>query len=122
MAVVTDFDASCELCEAARFTHWYAEDDVCWVADCEACLVPMVVWKPHGTEPSAKTVAHMHEVLRTAAAERFGPDIEVVIDTNMRQIPTHWHAHARDPRWHQDRSQRRLSRFTTVGGQRQERG
>ena len=35
----------CELCEAARYTHWYHEDDVCWVADCEVCETPMVVWK-----------------------------------------------------------------------------
>ena len=41
----------CELCEAARFTHWYHEDDVCWVADCEVCETPMVVWRHHGTEP-----------------------------------------------------------------------
>ena len=43
--------AGCELCEAARITAWHHEDDVCWVADCEICMVPMVVWKQHGPEP-----------------------------------------------------------------------
>ena len=41
----------CELCEAARITEWFFEDDTCWVADCEVCDVPMVVWKQHGREP-----------------------------------------------------------------------
>ena len=41
----------CELCGAARMTTWYFEDDVCWVADCEICEVPMVVWREHGTSP-----------------------------------------------------------------------
>ena len=41
----------CELCEAARITEWYHEDDTCWVADCEVCGVPMVVWKHHGNQP-----------------------------------------------------------------------
>ena len=40
------------LCAADRITPWYHEDDVCWVADCEICATPMVVWRWHGTEPS----------------------------------------------------------------------
>ena len=44
-------DPECELCQAARFTHWYAETDHGWIADCEVCSVPMVVWWHHGTEP-----------------------------------------------------------------------
>ena len=44
-------EESCELCEAARVTEWYHEDDVCWVAECEACFVPMVVWKRHDPNP-----------------------------------------------------------------------
>jgi len=115
------FDPSCELCEAARFTHWYAEDEVCWVADCEVCLVPMVVWKRHGTAPDEAAVAHMHAVLGRAADERFGVDAWF-LDTTMRQIPDHFHAHARDEHWHRNRSQRRLSRYTSVGAQRVERG
>ena len=28
---------------------------MCWVADCEICAVPMVVWRHHGTEPPSRT-------------------------------------------------------------------
>ena len=49
----------CELCEAARLTTWYHEDDVCWVADCEICAVPMVVWRTHGTDPPEPDREHM---------------------------------------------------------------
>ena len=44
---------ACDLCEAARITPWYHEDDVCWIAECEICAVPMVVWRKHGREPAA---------------------------------------------------------------------
>ena len=50
----------CDLCEAARITPWFHEDDVCWIAECEICYVPMVVWRLHGTEPPAEHLAHMH--------------------------------------------------------------
>lgn len=113
--------ANCDLCEAARFTHWYHEDDICWIADCEACLVPMVVWAGHGIEPSPADLAHMHAALGAAAAVRFG-DGEWFIDTDMRQIPDHFHAHARDADWHRQRSLRRMSRYTGVGTPREERG
>ena len=29
----------CDLCEAARITPWFHEDDVCWIAECEICDV-----------------------------------------------------------------------------------
>ena len=76
----------CELCEAARFTHWYYEDEVCWVADCEACSTPMVVWKSHGTQPSEQDVAWMLQCLEEAAVERFGEGVGG-IDRTMRQLP-----------------------------------
>ena len=41
----------CDLCEAARITPWFHEDDLCWIAECEICAVPMVVWK----EPRRRT-------------------------------------------------------------------
>jgi len=115
--VDSSFDPNCELCEAARFTHWYAEDDICWVADCEVCLVPMVVWKPHGVAPTDEAIAHMHAVLGAAADQRFGAG-EWNLDTTMRQIPDHFHAHARDEDWHRNRNQRRLSRYNDVGAER----
>ena len=108
----------CELCEAARFTHWYHEDDVCWVADCEVCDCPMVVWKQHGTDAPGPDVEHMMSMLNAAGVERFG-DGGFSIDRVMRQIPSHFHAHARDRGWHQRRWTSQPSRYSgTVGGPR----
>ncbi len=85
---------SCELCEAARLTEWYHEDEVCWIAECEACWVPMVVWRPHGTNPSEADVAHMHAQLALVGDRVFGSE-QWFLDDNMRQIPDHYHAHVR---------------------------
>ena len=108
----------CELCEAARFTHWYHEDDVCWVADCEACDCPMVVWKQHGTAAPDADVEHMMAQLAAAGRERFGDD-PFTIDRVMRQIPWHFQSHARDRRWQQRRWSSQPSRYSgAVGGPR----
>jgi hypothetical protein len=88
----------CELCEAARITPWHHEDDVCWVADCEICDVPMVVWRRHGADPPSAAVDHMIGVLEQVGTARFGPE-GFSVDRVMRQMPHHFHAHARDPRW-----------------------
>ncbi len=114
------FDPDCELCEAARYTHWYVEDDVCWIADCEVCSVPMVVWKPHGTDPSEADIEHMMRRLSEVGDARFGEG-GWTIDRVMRQIPNHFHAHCRDPRWHQLRMSRPMSRYEGVGAERVER-
>jgi hypothetical protein len=95
--------ASCELCEAARITPWHHEDDLCWVADCEVCGVPMVVWKRHGASPPAGDEEHMLAALARVATGLFGED-GFQLDRVMRQIPDHFHAHARDPSWWQRRS------------------
>ncbi len=108
---------TCELCEAARFTHWYHEDDICWVADCEVCDTPMVVWKQHGTAAPDDHVTHMMDRLSEAGTARFGDGFS--IDRTMRQIPTHFHAHARDPRWQSRRWESKPSRYTGVGTERQ---
>ncbi len=91
--------AACDLCEAARLTPWHFEDDVCWIADCEVCDIPMVVWRHHGIEPPEADVAHMMAALTRVAAEIF-IGTEWSIDRNMRQIPDHFHAHARDEDWY----------------------
>ena len=111
----------CELCEAARFTHWYHEDDLCWVADCEVCAVPMVVWKPHGIEPSEAEVNYMLERLTEAASVRFGSADNITLDGDRRSIPDHWHSHARDHDWFADRCRRPMSRYTGFGTPRTER-
>ena len=83
----------CDLCEAARITEWFHEDDVCWIAECEICATPMVVWRSHGVEPPADELAHMHEQLGVVVETHF--EFEHRVDDNMRNIPDHYHAHAR---------------------------
>jgi len=85
----------CELCEAQRISAWYFEDELCWIADCEICEVPMVVWRDHGPMPPDDVLSTLHERLREVADLRFGPD-GYRIDDHMRNIPDHYHAHARD--------------------------
>jgi hypothetical protein len=87
-------DPNCELCEAAKITPWHYEDTLCWIADCEICDVPMVVWKSHGATPplheKEAMFSHLSEV-----ANRLVGEGQWRLDTKMRQIPTHFHAHAR---------------------------
>ena len=85
--------SSCDLCEAARITPWFHEDDVCWIAECEICAVPMVVWKVHDANPAADVKAVLHERLASVVAEHF--TFDHYVDDNMRNIPDHYHAHAR---------------------------
>ena len=80
-------------------TPWHHEDDVCWIADCESCDVPVVVWKEHGTEPDEATLAHLLGAL-SSTADRVLGEGEWRLDRVMRQIPDHFHAHARPiPHW-----------------------
>lgn len=85
-------DPRCPLCQAARITPWYHEDEICWIADCELCATPMVVWRFHGARPPDAHVAHMRERLTAVAAAELG---DFYVDDVMRNIPDHWHAHAR---------------------------
>ena len=85
-------DDACDLCEAAKITHWFHEDHVCWIAECEICDTPMVVWRWHGTEPDVDDLAHMHAELARVAGDVFDGHY---VDDNMRNIPDHYHAHAR---------------------------
>lgn len=110
-------DPDCELCAAARFTHWYAISDEGWVADCEVCSVPMAVWWRHGPEPSDEVIDRLLALLTAAANQRFGATAWAV-DREMRQVPDHFHAHARDNGWWEKRWSRPMSRYTGVGGDR----
>jgi len=83
---------TCDLCAAARITTWHHEDDVCWIADCELCAVPMVVWRSHGTTPPPDDVTHMIAMLERVAGARFA---DYAVDDQRRNIPDHWHAHGR---------------------------
>ena len=75
----------CDLCEAARITPWYHEDDICWIAECEICAVPMVVWRGHGTEPPAGELEHMHTQL--AAVVFYGALEEILTGWALGQLP-----------------------------------
>ena len=86
-------DDDCDLCEAARITPWYHECEICWIAECEICAVPMAVWRHHGTTVPDDHLAHIHEALAAVVAEHFA--FEHYLDDNMRNIPDHYHVHAR---------------------------
>ena len=85
-------DPACMLCKAEKITPWFYEDEICWIAECEICAVPMVVWRFHGTQPPDEHLAHMREHVSDVAAREVGA---FFIDDHMRNIPDHWHAHAR---------------------------
>jgi hypothetical protein len=74
-------------------TTWYYEDDVCWIAECESCSVPMVVWREHSATPPDLIKAHLHQQLAAVVAAHF--DFVHFVDDNLRTIPDHYHAHAR---------------------------
>jgi hypothetical protein len=84
--------ANCDLCRAARITPWFHEDEICWVAECEICETPMVVWRYHGVDPPADHREHMRARLTEVATREFG---EFYVDDHMRNIPDHYHAHGR---------------------------
>lgn len=86
-------DPSCDLCEEARITPWFHEDELCWIAECEICAVPMVVWREHDASPPDDVKAELHQRLAMIVGAHFSFDHYV--DDNMRNIPDHYHAHAR---------------------------
>ena len=52
----------------------------------------MVVWRSHGVAPPAAERAHMLARLVAVAHAQVGAHW---VDDHMRNIPDHWHAHAR---------------------------
>lgn len=96
-----DVPADCELCEAARLTEWFHEDEECWVAECEACFVPMVVWKRHDPSPPDDVKERLSSRL-AVVADRLWPPVDGrsgwSFDDVLRTIPDHYHAHARPRR------------------------
>ena len=93
MASALERSDNCDLCEAARITPWFHEDDVCWIAECEICAVPMVVWRGHGRTPPEEALTYMHAKLAMVVSEHF--EFDHYVDDNMRNIPDHYHAHGR---------------------------
>ena len=91
--------SGCELCEAHPWSPWHHEDEICWVADCESCDLPMVVWKQHAVEPPPEVLEHLLAQLARVADSVLGEGAWR-LDEVRRQIPDHFHAHARrNLRW-----------------------
>lgn len=93
---MTDTTRRCELCELARTTRWYAEVEEPFrfvVIDCDSCDVPMAVLGRHDRTPDAAE--------RSALKRRLGEIADGLypegwfFDDHMRQIPDHYHVHAR---------------------------
>src|SRR5262249_54032527 len=76
--------ANCDLRRAGRITPWFHEDDICWVAECEICETPMVVWRYHGVDPPPDHREHMRARLTEVATRVFG---DFYVDDHMRNIP-----------------------------------
>lgn len=79
-------------------------------------MVPIVVWWHHGTEPQTETRQGLIDALAQVADRRFGSG-NWYLDENMRQLPDHFHAHARDHNWWTKRSTRPMSRYRGVGAE-----
>lgn len=92
---------ACELCECARITAWYAEYARPFrfrIIDCDSCDVPMAVLGEHRREPTIDERAFMHQALGAIADGKFPGGW--YLDDHMRQIPEHYHVHARPyPSW-----------------------
>jgi hypothetical protein len=91
----------CELCQLARTTTWYAEyaEPLRFVVlDCDSCDVPMAVLGEHRSAVAPGERAVMERALARVAAEKFAHGW--FFDDHMRQIPEHYHLHARPyPAW-----------------------
>jgi hypothetical protein len=74
-------------------SEWFHEDEECWIAECESCGTPMVVWRQHDPNPPEELKLRLHQKLRAVVEEHW--EFEPRIDDNMRTIPSHYHAHAR---------------------------
>ena len=81
----------------------------------------MVVWWDHGPEAPEEVRSGLLQELSQAADARFGAG-NWELDTTMRQVPEHFHAHARDRDWWRLRMTRALSRYTGVGSTRETTG
>jgi hypothetical protein len=86
--------SDCDLCLAVVKTTRYYGDDECWIADCTICQVPMVVWTSHDPRPPAEVKERLASQLARVADEVLGAGAWY-LDDHMRNIPDHYHAHAR---------------------------
>jgi hypothetical protein len=91
----------CELCRLARTTRWYAEFVEPFrftILDCDSCDVPMAVLGEHRRVPTEDEKPVMQRALAEVADGLFRNGW--FFDDHMRQIPDHYHLHARPyPAW-----------------------
>jgi hypothetical protein len=91
----------CELCELARTTQWYAEFEEPFrfaILDCDSCDVPMAVLGTHRALPTDAEREVMQRALAQIADGKYPRGW--YFDDHMRQIPEHYHLHARPyPAW-----------------------
>ena len=96
----------CELCELRRTTAWYAEHEQPFrfvIIDCDSCDVPMAVLGAHRATPTDDERAHMQRELARIADVKYPGGW--FFDDHMRQIPDHYHLHARPyPPWWRGRT------------------
>jgi hypothetical protein len=94
-------ERKCELCELVRSTRWYAQfyhPLAFTVLDCDSCDTPMAVLGEHRA-----TATEEERRFMVRALEMIGETIglgDILFDDRMRQIPDHYHLHARvAPAW-----------------------
>jgi hypothetical protein len=91
----------CELCELARTTLWYTEHDDPFrfvILDCDSCDVPLAVLGQHRAGVSEEERTVLRAALARVADAKYPQGW--TFDDRMRQIPDHYHAHARPyPSW-----------------------
>lgn len=91
----------CELCDLQRTTTWYAAYEQPFrfvIIDCDSCDVPMAVLGAHRAQPTDVERAYMQQTLAGIADAKYPGGW--FFDDHMRQIPDHYHLHARRyPSW-----------------------
>ncbi len=93
--------AKCDLCELKEYTPWYASFTQPFhfaILDCDSCDTPMAVLREHRVELADQERAFIVEALSLVARAKYGEG-EFIIDQVMRQIPDHFHMHARPTRF-----------------------
>ena len=93
--------ATCELCHLTHTTTWYAEFDEPFrfvILECDSCNVPMAVPGAHRKAPTRAEREVLGRELGKIADVKYPRGW--FFDDHMRQIPEHYHLHARPyPAW-----------------------
>lgn len=92
---------ACELCALQRTTTWYETHEEPFrftILDCDSCDVPMAVLGIHRARPTDAERTHLQQALARIADAKYPHGW--FFDDHMRQIPDHYHLHARPyPAW-----------------------